>query len=172
METAFNLIASSPPAYAVLVIICVALLGLAWFFGIPMYQENKKLRDENAQLQADVADRLREWTLVTEKIDKLLRASDAKTDTDVLQSLSALRLYIEQNTTASNISIESISRAIEELIEVSEKVMDIQRRRDSEYSILFQRYDQDLRAINDKLSQLVGALYAAPSGRAGKRGIN
>lgn len=173
MESIGNLLASSPPGYTALVLISVALLGLAWYFGIPMYQENKTLKEENARLQVEIEARLAEWTAVTEKIDKLMRASDAKTDTDVLQALSGLRLYIEQNTTASNISIETISRSIDDLIETSEKMMEIQRRRDSEYGLLFQRYDHDLRAINDKLSQLVGALYAAPgSGRQGKRGIN
>lgn len=173
METLAKLLTSSPPGYLVMVILCVAMLGLAWYFGIPMYQENKRLRDDNAKLQSEVQERLNEWASVTEKIDKLMRASDAKTDSDVVQALGGLRLYIEQSQTASNISIESISKAIEELIEVHERLMEMQRRRDSEYSLLFQRYDHDLRAINDKLSQLVGAFYAAPAGRSGKqRGIN
>lgn len=173
MEALTKVLTSSPPGYLLLIVTCVVLLGLAWYFGIPMYQENKKLKDDNAKLQSEVQERLNEWASVTEKIDKLMRASDAKTDSDALQALSSLRLYIEQTQTASNISIESISKAIEELIEVHERLMEMQRRRDSEYSLLFQRYDHDLRSINDKLSQLVGAFYAAPAGRSGKqRGIN
>lgn len=173
MEQAISLITSSPPGYAILVIICIALLALAWLVGIPTFQENKKLKEENNRLQSAIETRLAEWSAVADKIDKLMNASDAKTNTDVLHALSGLRLYIEQSQTASNISIETISRSIDELIETSERAVEIQRRRDSEHGLLFQRYDQDLRAINDKLSQLVGALYAtAPSGRQGKRGIN
>lgn len=173
METLANLLASSPPGYIALIILCVALLSIGWYFGIPMYQENKTLKDKNEALQSEIQTRLTEWNSVTEKIDKLMRASDTKTNADVMQTLSALRLYIEQNQTATNISVESISRAIEDLIEAHGNLMDIQRRRDTEYSLLFQRYDNDLRAVNDKLSQLVGALYASPVNRSGsaKRGL-
>lgn len=172
MESLFKVLSSSPPGYMALIFLCVALLGLAWYFGIPMYQENKKLKAEAESLQKQLQERLDEWQAVSGQIDLLVRSAEAKTDTDVMQALSNLRLYIEQTQTASNISVESISKAIEELIEVHESLMEVQRRRDSEYGLLFQRYDSDLRAINDKLSQLVGAFYMAPGRQGNKRGIN
>jgi hypothetical protein len=171
MESLGNLIASSPPGYMTLILLCVFMLGLAWFFGIPMFQENKELKEKNASLQSEVEKRLAEWANVTDKIDRILKSSDAKTDTDAMQAIASLRLYMEHNLTTSTISMESISRAIEELISTQESLMEIQRRRDTEYGLSFQRYDHDLRAINDKLSQLVGALYASPGGRGPKRGL-
>lgn len=171
MENLANLLASSPPGYTILVIICIVLLGLAWYLGIPMYQENKNLREENAGLQSEIQQRLTEWKDVSDKIDTLLQNSDDKTDADVVQALSGLRLYIEQNNTATNISIESISRELEELIEAHRSLLDSHRRRDSEINVTFQRYDADLRAINDKLSQLVGAQFAI-SARGSNRGIS
>lgn len=171
MENLANLLASSPPGYTLLVIICVVLLGLAWYFGIPMYQENKTLREENETLQSEIQQRLAEWNDVTDKIDTLLKNSDDKTDADVVQALSSLRLYIEQNNTATNISIESISRELEELIEANKALLEAHRRRDSEVNSTLQRYDADLRSINDKLSQLVGAQFAMTA-RGSKRGIS
>lgn len=172
MENLVNLLASSPPGYALLVALCVVLLGLAWYFGIPMFQENKQLRDENATLQSQIQQRLTEWSDVSKKIDTLLDGSDAKTDNDVKHAIDGLRLYIEQNNTALNISIESISRELEDLIEAHSSLVEMQRRRDSEIAMVLQRYDTDLRAINDKLSQLVGAQFAASARGSSKRGIN
>lgn len=171
MENLANLLASSPPGYTLLVVICVVLLGLAWYLGIPMYQENKTLREENETLQSEIQQRLAEWKDVTDKIDTLLKHSDDKTDAYVVQALSGLRLYIEQNNTATNISIESISRELEELIEANKALLDAHRRRDSEVNSTLQRYDADLRSINDKLSQLVGAQFAMTA-RGSKRGIS
>lgn len=170
MESFVQTITSSPPGYVVLILLLIALLAGAWYFGIPMYQENQKLKAENESLNAEVRNRLSEWEALSEKIERLLRTTDSRTDSEVMQAITNLRLYLEQAQTTSDIAVESISKAIEELIENLEHMMEVQRRRDSEYGLLFQRYDNDLRSINDKLSQLVGALYA--SGRQGKRGIN
>lgn len=164
-----SLITSSPPSYALAILICVMLLAVFWFVGIPMFEENKKLREQNATLSTSLEESLTKLTSLDASMQRLLQANDEKVIEDVLRSITDLRTYTEHSDNAANISMETLHRTLQEVCDHVEKLVEVQRRHDSETALILSRYDHDLRAINDKLSQLVGAQWGRSSN---KRGIN
>lgn len=171
MDDLITLIASSTPGYAVVVIALVALLAVAYFFVLPALEDRKRLVEENSKLQDDLSEALTLLGDIQSNLGTVTAAVNSRKDENLAQAFANLRLFIEQTQNQNTMSIETISRAIDDLEDTHEKLKDTLARRDNEYSMILQRYDGDLRAMNDKLSQLVGAQWGA-SAAGKKRGIN
>lgn len=124
--TLIETIFSGPITTVVAVVIAIALLAIAYFFGLPMFDELKKLRAENADLKKQIDD------TQESEVSKLL-SQNMKFSSD----LQALTTELRNNP----------EKVMERIVHAIEKLDDELGKKDHQHGAVFEEVRQTLKSI-------------------------